>query len=130
MADSDARLIWELYAAALKHDPAERGEYLERACTDPAIRAQVASLLESHGLELGPSTRSDSLRTSKPETTTRIAGDVSLAGRQTGNYVVEPEIGGGGMAIAYLAQDVRWPRTVAIKALSPAYGRPRSVRQR
>ena len=39
MADSDARLIWELYAAALKHEPAERGAYLERACTDPALRA-------------------------------------------------------------------------------------------
>src|SRR5687768_14102818 len=130
MADSDARLIWELYAAALKHDPAERGEYLERACTDPAIRAQVASLLESHGLELGPSTRSDSLRASKTETTTRIAGDVSLAGRQIGNYVVEREIGRGGMGIVYLAQDVRLARTVAIKALSPAYSQSPLVRQR
>ena len=63
MADSDARLIWELYAAALKHEPAERSQYLERACPDPTVRAQVASLLESHGLGIGPSTRWHSLRT-------------------------------------------------------------------
>ena len=120
MADSDARLIWELYAAALKHEPAERGEYLQRACTDPAIRAQVASLLESHGLELGGA-----------QTATRVAaGAVSLAGRQIGNYVVERELGRGGMGVVYLAQDVRLARTVAIKALSPAYSQSPSVRQR
>jgi serine/threonine protein kinase len=131
MADSDARLIWELYAAALKHEPAERSEYLARACTDPAVRAQVASLLESHGLELGPSTRSSSLRAGKTETTTRIAGaDVNLAGRQIGNYVIQRELGRGGMGIVYLAQDLRLARTVAIKALSPAYSQSPSVRQR
>jgi predicted Ser/Thr protein kinase len=120
MADSDARLIWELYAAALKHEPAERGTYLERACTDPAMRARVASLLESHGLDIGGT-----------QTTTRIAGgDVSLAGRQVGNYVVQRELGRGGMGVVYLAQDVRLARTVAIKVLSPAYSQSPTVRQR
>lgn len=120
MADSDARLIWELYAAALKHEPAKRGEYLERACTDPATRARVASLLESHGLELGGA-----------QTTTRIAGEaVSLAGRQIGNYMVQRELGRGGMGVVYLAQDVRLARTVAIKVLSPAYSQSPTVRQR
>jgi serine/threonine protein kinase len=131
MANSDARLIWELYAAALEHEPAERSGYLERACPDPAVRAQVASLLESHGLDIGPSTRPDSLRASNPETITRSAGDaVSLAGRQIGNYVVQRELGRGGMGVVYLAQDVRLGRTVAIKALSPAYSQSPTVRQR
>ena len=58
MADTDdARLIWELYAAALKHEPTERSGYLDHACTDPSLRARVASLLESHGLDLGQDTR-------------------------------------------------------------------------
>jgi len=85
MADSDARLIWELYAAALKHEPAERSGYLERACPDSAVRAQVASLLESHGLEIGPST--------KPGAITRIPdGTLNLAGRHIGSYVIQREL--------------------------------------
>ena len=82
MADSDARRIWELYAAALKLEPKARREYLERACTDPAMRAQVEALLESGELELGTDTKM------------QIAdGDVSLAGRQIGKYVIQRELG-------------------------------------
>jgi predicted Ser/Thr protein kinase len=123
MADSDARLIWELYAAAMKHEPAERSGYLERACPDGAVRAQVASLLKSHGLEIGPSTN--------PATNIRTPdGTLNLAGRHIGNYVIQRELGRGGMGVVYLAQDLRLARTVAIKALSPAYSQSPSVRQR
>ena len=120
MADSDARLIWELYAAALKHEPAERAGYLEHACPDPQLRARVASLLESHGLDLGQ-TRS-----------THLADPASfdLTGRRIGSYIIQRELGRGGMGIVYLAHDVRLARTVAIKALSPVYSQSPTVRQR
>src|SRR5947208_7970186 len=42
----------------------------------------------------------------------------SLAGR----YVIEREIGRGGMATVYLARDVRHNRNVALKVLNPELG--------
>ena len=121
MADSDARLIWELYAAALKHEPAERSAYLAHACADAELRARVAALLESHGLNLG---RTDTT-TERP-----VPSSSDLSGRKIGNYEIQRELGRGGMGIVYLAQDVRLARTVAIKALSPAYSHSPDVRQR
>ena len=87
MADSDARLIWELYAAALKHEPAARGRYLERACDNPELRAQVARLLESHGLDIGASpTRS---------TQSHSPTGLNLAGERIGTYAIRRELGRG-----------------------------------
>src|SRR5947208_14501940 len=42
----------------------------------------------------------------------------SLAGR----YVIEREIGAGGMATVYLARDVKHSRNVALKLLNPELG--------
>jgi serine/threonine-protein kinase len=39
----------------------------------------------------------------------------------TGRYAVEREIGRGGMAIVYLAHDLRHSRDVAIKVLKPEF---------
>jgi len=124
MADSDARLIWELYAAALRHEPAERSRYLEHACNDAAIRSQVASLLESHGLDIGQARTGVTLDLGGPP-----AGSL-LEGQRIGNYVIQRELGRGGMGIVYLAHDLRLSRTVAIKALSPSYSQSPTVRER
>ncbi|MFE2311211.1 serine/threonine-protein kinase [Streptomyces sp. NPDC059411] len=57
-----------------------------------------------------------------------LAGD--LRGRRIAGYVVEDEIGRGGMAVVYRAHDVRLDRTVALKLLAPELARNDTFRQR
>ncbi|MBT2466672.1 serine/threonine protein kinase [Streptomyces sp. ISL-66] len=53
-----------------------------------------------------------------------------LRGRRIAGYVVEDEIGRGGMAVVYRAHDVRLDRTVALKLLAPTLARNDTFRQR
>ena len=126
MADPEARLIWELYAAALKHEPTERSGYLDRACVDPEVRARVAALLESHGLDIG----SDHAEITRAMPAGARASQADLVGRRLGTYVIQRELGRGGMGVVYLAHDTHLARAVAIKALSPAYSHSPRIRQR
>jgi Tol biopolymer transport system component/tRNA A-37 threonylcarbamoyl transferase component Bud32 len=48
-----------------------------------------------------------------------VSGDVALAAALADRYRIERELGQGGMAIVYLAEDVRHHRRVAIKVLHP-----------
>ncbi|MET9470043.1 serine/threonine-protein kinase [Streptomyces sp. NPDC006544] len=53
-----------------------------------------------------------------------------LRGRRIAGYVVEDEIGRGGMAVVYRAHDVRLDRMVALKLLAPELARNDTFRQR
>ncbi|MDJ0465533.1 serine/threonine-protein kinase [Streptomyces sp. H27-C3] len=53
-----------------------------------------------------------------------------LLGKQIASYLVECEIGRGGMAVVYRARDLRLDRTVALKLLAPELARNDTFRRR
>lgn len=53
-----------------------------------------------------------------------------LRGKHIAGYLVESEIGRGGMAVVYRARDLRLDRTVALKLLAPELARNDTFRQR
>ncbi|MFF4318849.1 protein kinase [Streptomyces sp. NPDC001568] len=53
-----------------------------------------------------------------------------LPGRRIAGYLVEDEIGRGGMAVVYRARDLRLDRTVALKVLAPELARNDAFRGR
>ncbi|MFD9030324.1 serine/threonine-protein kinase [Streptomyces sp. NPDC059567] len=59
-----------------------------------------------------------------------VGRDSGLIGKQIANYVVEAEIGRGGMAVVYRARDLRLDRTVALKLLAPELARNDTFRKR
>jgi eukaryotic-like serine/threonine-protein kinase len=107
---------WEdvvaLFERALDLSPEEREPFL--APLDPALRERVAAMLRAdstdHPLLDAPSgsVRSVVGRTTSPG----IA-----AGARIGSYAVVRELGRGGMATVYLAEDPRHNRSVAVKLL-------------
>jgi tetratricopeptide (TPR) repeat protein/TolB-like protein/tRNA A-37 threonylcarbamoyl transferase component Bud32 len=132
---------------ALAREPADRAAFLDETCgEDDAVRAEVERLLAAHhaagsfgnvplhDLPALPSSESDATSTGieailapMDDLLTRL--QEYLADR----YRVEREIGRGGMAIVYLAHDVKHHRRVAIKVLRPelvpALGTDRFVRE-
>src|SRR4030095_13374270 len=68
------------------------------------------------GEDCAPSRHTHPRRPHRMLTTEKL--NTSLAGR----YVIEREIGAGGMATVYLARDVRHDRHVALKVLNPDDG--------
>jgi serine/threonine-protein kinase len=53
-----------------------------------------------------------------------------LAGRRIAGYLLERELGRGGMAVVYRAQDLRLDRTVAVKLLAPGLAQDQTFRRR
>ncbi|WP_418955445.1 serine/threonine-protein kinase [Streptomyces tritici] len=59
-----------------------------------------------------------------------VGRDTGLLGKQIAGYLVQGEIGRGGMAVVYRARDLRLDRTVALKLLAPELARNDTFRKR
>jgi eukaryotic-like serine/threonine-protein kinase len=116
----------ELFERALEEAPGDPLAWLEsRRDADPAVRAEVASLLQHH------SRAGDFL--SEPVLDRAPAlfdGPTLEPGTVLGPYTIEREIGAGGMGRVVLARDSRLGRAVALKAVSPALARDTVERER
>jgi tetratricopeptide (TPR) repeat protein len=111
------REVEALFLATRDRVPGERATFLAQACRgDVALQQEVESLLaadhgatgflEPPGVALPPMPDLES----------------ALRAQLAGRYVLDRELGHGGMATVYLADDVRHHRQVAIKVLNPELG--------
>ncbi len=105
--------IEALFEAALDRAPEERAAFLAEACAgDAELHAEVSALLGAHDVPEGI-LESDPKRLMEGDRATLAPG------ARVGPYEIVREVGRGGMAAVYLAEDPRHQRRLALKLLHP-----------
>lgn len=120
MTDSPARwqVVQELFHRVAEAEPSRRTALLEALCDDPAIRAEVHSLLH-HDAASG-----SLLDRPIAEAAALLTEPLSHEGRMAGPYRIERLLGEGGMGVVYLATRPDLGTSVALKMLRDAWVSP------
>jgi serine/threonine protein kinase len=118
-----SKQLEKLLEQALNLKPEDRPAFLDQVCShDPTIRADVEAALRAAG--------GSSSFLSQPAVAyaapllDRLAAAESLPpGTHLGQYRIQGQLGHGGMATVYLAQDPKHHRPIAVKVLRSELGR-------
>ncbi len=105
-----AQLVAELFKSAIEQTPEDRTTFLREHCaSDPRLRAEVESLLQTHN-------RAQDFLERPAAEAFRCTGAFP-PGAAIGHYEIVSLIGQGGMGEVYLAQDRHLGRRVALKLI-------------
>ena len=122
--------VEKIFQSALDLEPAARAGFLASACAgDPGLQAEVESLLDHHD-DAGDFMEHPAMAVSPLDSLSPIDDlDDSLVGRRLGPYLVEQEIGHGGMGRVYRASrdDGTFAQQVAIKVVKRSMATPAIV---
>ncbi len=120
--------IEQIFRTVLELEPAERTAILDRECAgDAGLRAEVESLIAS-------ARPAESFLTGNALNDAYVlledGESESLIGHQIRHYVIQKQLGSGGMGDVYLAQDIGLERSVALKLVDPTVTSDSATRAR